>query len=294
MRLLIRSFKLICGIHTTDSENIKTTYIPPILSYAYVAEMPVMLEGSIVKNLLLGVRSSLHGRPPSVQDAWKVAERCGLDEEYLHAPETFNVGKSGRNLPMAARQAICIARGILTDPSVLMLQKPVAVLPPDMREKVFQLFGDFVKLGGLKGVLSGKLRQHSDGPLDYLLGRGTRTVVFTALDERGTPAVVDRVVYFEAEREMQTSSANEGEVRRHVAKFEAHNSRAFAPPQARYLAQWYASGSGPVTISRAPQQRLQRLQAVSRTDRGIRPDSHNAISRISTAFGSAFPSDEVL
>jgi ABC-type multidrug transport system fused ATPase/permease subunit len=164
-------FKLISGINTIDAENIEATYVPPTLSYAYVAEMPVMLEGSIMKNLMLGVRSSMHGKPPSTDEAWHIAKRCGLDEEYLFAPETFNVGKGGRNLPMVARQAICIARGILTDPSVLMLHKPVAVLTPAMRENAFGIFSDFVKFGGLRGMLAQTVRHHGNRPLDYLLGQ---------------------------------------------------------------------------------------------------------------------------
>jgi len=35
-----------------------------------------------------------------MQEAWKVAEMCGLEPEFLRAPENFNVGKGGRNLPV--------------------------------------------------------------------------------------------------------------------------------------------------------------------------------------------------
>lgn len=56
----------------------------------------MLLEGSILKNLLLGAKQSMHGRVPSNEQAWYVAKRCGVDPEYLNAPESFNVGKGGK------------------------------------------------------------------------------------------------------------------------------------------------------------------------------------------------------
>ena len=41
--------------------------VPPTLSYTYVSATPVILEGSIVKNLLLGAAEALHRRMPTEQ-----------------------------------------------------------------------------------------------------------------------------------------------------------------------------------------------------------------------------------
>ena len=38
--------------------------------------------------------------------------------------------------------------GILADPAVLMLHKPEALLPPDVRDRVFHTLRRFVDLGG--------------------------------------------------------------------------------------------------------------------------------------------------
>lgn len=43
----------------------------------------------------------------------------------------------------------------------------------------------------------------------YKAGRGTRTIIITTLDDRATPAVVDRVVFFKAERESHPSSQDD-------------------------------------------------------------------------------------
>ena len=44
------------------------------------------------------------GTVPTSEEAWKLVRMCGLSIEFIGAPETFNVGKGGRNLPLDARQ----------------------------------------------------------------------------------------------------------------------------------------------------------------------------------------------
>ena len=100
--------RLVTGVDITQKQESGSIYVPPFLKYTYVPESPVILEGSILKNLLLSVSSEDResGAEPCADDAWEIARRCGLKEEYLHAPETFNVGKGGRNIPITARQAV--------------------------------------------------------------------------------------------------------------------------------------------------------------------------------------------
>ena len=185
------------GTNVVGKEDLASIFVPPTLSYVYVSDMPVLLEGSILKNLLLGAKQTMHGRVASAKQAWEIAKRCGLDAEYLWAPESFNVGKGGRNLPMTARVAICISRGILADPSVLLLHKPDAMMSPEMKTRVFQLLRDFVDYGGLWGLLSGKQRPHGCTPTEFLLGKGTRTVLLTpSHKDRPMPPGVDGVVHF--------------------------------------------------------------------------------------------------
>ena len=210
--------QLISGVAVThEHSRSHHMYMPPFLRYGYVSESPMLIEGSIMKNLLLGCeveqRGLLHCRPRvSPAQAWHVAERCGLDEELVGSPESFNVGKGGRNLSMAQRQAISLARGILSDPSVLLLHKPTAILSPEHAARVLSVLHDFCNLGGLAGLL------HSLEPLDqrppvpapqcgaqtrqfpqpsardYLTGAATPTVMLTMSDGAAVPSIVSRVV----------------------------------------------------------------------------------------------------
>jgi hypothetical protein len=34
------------------------------------------------------------------------AQKCGLENEYLYAPESFNAGKAVRNVPLTSRQVV--------------------------------------------------------------------------------------------------------------------------------------------------------------------------------------------
>jgi hypothetical protein len=133
-----------------------------------------MLPGSILKNLLLGAQHSTYCVLPTHEEAWRVAKMCGLEAEFLWAPDSFNVGKGGRNLPVSARQCICLARSILSDPSVLLLHKPVSLLSVEKATRVLTTLKMYVEYGGLHGMLSQKKRFHSEAPTAYVIGNGTR------------------------------------------------------------------------------------------------------------------------
>lgn len=106
------------------------------LDYIYVPEVAVLLEGSILMNLRLSVSSLRNRKVPTEDEAWHVARRCGLSKAFLNAPEEFTVGRMGRNLPSASRQAVALARCVLADPDVLLLHKPVALLDARHAKKV--------------------------------------------------------------------------------------------------------------------------------------------------------------
>ena len=187
-------FKLMVGEYITHEDDLSTLYVPPFLRYSYCPEVPVLFEGSIMKNLLLGAHNSIHGIVPTAREAWKVARMCGLDSQFLDAPESFNVGKGGRNLPLAERQIVSLARCILSDPCVLLLQKPFALLPDETAVQVQAMLLNFVELGGLFAMLSGEKRPHGQGCSNYLTGNGTRTVIFTGSPIRDVAGFIARPV----------------------------------------------------------------------------------------------------
>jgi ABC-type iron transport system FetAB ATPase subunit len=209
--------RLVAGVDITQTKDSGSIYVPPFLMYTYVSDSPVLLEGSILKNLLLSVSSEDResGDEPSAEQAWQIAQRCGLDKEYLHAPESFNIGKAGRNIPVTARQVICIARAILSDACVLMLHKPTALLTPSHSEQIFTVLKEYCDHGGLHGVLDPDSKHREllgSKPRDFLTGHAVRTVIITRPHDAPAPRQVQRIVRFAAKWE-ETS----GHELRHLA-----------------------------------------------------------------------------
>lgn len=77
--------KLVAGIYITQKCDMGSIYVPPFLQYNYVPESPVLLEGSILKNLLLSVSSEDRhcGSEPTADEAWEIARMCGLDGKRI-------------------------------------------------------------------------------------------------------------------------------------------------------------------------------------------------------------------
>ena len=207
--------KLIMGVIISPPHDFGSLYRPEFLRYAYISESPALLEGSILKNLMLGVDPTraefaangcfgghAKSRAPSAEDAWRIAQMCGLNEDFLESPETFNVGKGGRNLPMEARVAICIARGILSDAHVLMLSKPTALLNVHSANKMLQVLRDYCDFGGLRGLLESSScpKKAHDSGTDWVLGKGDRSVILTMPlgSHKHFMWCIDREVYVES------------------------------------------------------------------------------------------------
>jgi len=193
--------RLIAGIHISPKNDPGVMYKPPFLRYAYAPETPVMLEGSILKNVLVGVEKVAGFAPAGADEAWEVARRCGLPEEFLHAPDTFSVGKGGRNLPVSVRQILSIVRVILTNADVVMLHKPTALLNADEARLVNNALKQYADYGGLWGMLDPEeAKKQGKSATHFLTGNGTRTVIMTMSHrERATvPDVASGIIKCEA------------------------------------------------------------------------------------------------
>lgn len=205
---------------------------PPPLRY--VAELPTLLEGSIIHNLkctISKIRKCKDRGEITDDEAWYVVARCGLSSDLIGAPAQFSVGKGGRNLSLGDRQAISIARAVLTDPDVLMLHHPLDFVSMGREKTLMTFLSDFVHKGGLWGIIAemppkeakdgngkdvkidvnpaqpskfgghdkalplrGKAEVFGVSPKDYLRGNGMRTVVFTQCRwETEVPPEVTRV-----------------------------------------------------------------------------------------------------
>lgn len=98
-------------------------------------------ELSIAENLLLGTlptRAGFVSRRTLLRRARSLCETVGLE---------VDVNLPMRTLAVSDRQLVCIARALSTDPRVLILDEPTAVLPRDAADNLFAVLRNLAAAG---------------------------------------------------------------------------------------------------------------------------------------------------
>ena len=125
-----------------DGEPFSSFY-PPLLRsrIIYIQQTPTVEGGSVRENLLLPYRFRVNSRKerPSDETLIRFMKDFMLESVSLEdAAETLSVGQM---------QRICLIRGMLLNPAILLLDEPTSALDPESRRIVEEKAQAFVRSG---------------------------------------------------------------------------------------------------------------------------------------------------
>ncbi|HKR52166.1 MAG TPA: ABC transporter ATP-binding protein [Pseudonocardiaceae bacterium] len=133
LKLLLRFYDPIAGRITLDGHDLRDLDPEQLrANVAIVLQETLLLDGTIADNILAG-------RPDATHDQLVTAAKAADAHDFITAlPEGYDtrVGQRGRLLSGGQRQRIAIARAMIRDAPILLLDEPTASLDAESSERI--------------------------------------------------------------------------------------------------------------------------------------------------------------
>lgn len=171
LSLIPRLFEPDTGRVLVDGRDIRDFGIRSLRrQIGVVTQETVLFRGSIRHNIAYGAEGVTEER---IRDA---ARRARAEEFILDKPGgyDFEVGEQGTGLSGGQRQRIAIARAILRDPAILILDEATSMIDAESEAKIAEAIAEFVAAPLAEGSSNGHAEAHR------VLQRRARTCLIVA------------------------------------------------------------------------------------------------------------------
>lgn len=176
LRLLVRDFDHYQGAITIGGQDIRQLPIEDYRQWvAYVPQTSFLFSTTIERNLRFGNPAA------DPQRLRKVTSAVGIADEVAAMPDQYQttVGQDGTNLSGGQKQRLALARALMKDAQLLVLDDPLSAVDAETAERIEQ------RLESVEGrsIIMATSRLSTVSQLDWLIvmERGTIT-------EQGKPA----------------------------------------------------------------------------------------------------------
>jgi len=131
--LLLRFYDPAAGVVKLDGRDLREIRLADLRRLiALVEQSPILFNTTIAENIRYGCPNA--GR----DDIVRAARAAAMEDFILSLPDGFDtqVGEAGQTLSAGERQRIAIARALLRDPAVIVLDEPTASLDPANEQNI--------------------------------------------------------------------------------------------------------------------------------------------------------------
>ncbi len=133
LSLIPRFYDPQCGCVEVDGVDVRKWDLSVLRrSVGLVLQEPLLLSNTIGANIAFGL-------PAATREQVRMAARLAAAHEFIEAsPDGYDtmLGEFGMSLSGGQRQRLALARALLTDPAILLLDDPVSAIDPETEHEI--------------------------------------------------------------------------------------------------------------------------------------------------------------